>query len=127
MDQRLNQFLVEPLGIFKCVSRKGDILIPMIKDFVQFLKEFNVISLAVGFIMGTASTSLIGSLVKDVLMPLVEPLMSVESWKEAVVTIGPVQIGYGSFLAELINFVILALIIFIITKKLLKIERQKTT
>ncbi|MEK9131415.1 MAG: large conductance mechanosensitive channel protein MscL [Patescibacteria group bacterium] len=99
----------------------------MIKDFVQFLKEFNVISLAVGFIMGTASTSLIGSLVKDVLMPLIEPLMSVESWKEAVITIGPVQIGYGSFLAELINFVILALIIFIITKKLLKIERQKTT
>ena len=94
----------------------------MLKEFAKFLKEFNVVSLAVGFVMGTASTALVGSMVKDVLMPIAAPLVGAESWREAVWNIGPVHIAIGSFTAELFNFLILALIIFIIAKKLLKIE-----
>lgn len=94
----------------------------MFKEFAKFLKEFNIVSLAVGFIMGSASTALVNSLVKDVLMPIAEPLMSAEGWKEATWNIGPVSIAYGSFMAELFNFLILALIIFIVVKKLLKLE-----
>ena len=94
----------------------------MIKEFAKFLKEFNVVSLAVGFIMGTASTALVNSLVKDVLMPVAEPFLSAESWREATLDIGPVSIAYGSFIAELFNFIILALIIFFVAKKLLKME-----
>ena len=56
----------------------------MLKEFAKFLKEFNVISLAVGFIMGTASTALVSSMVKDVLMPIAAPIMGAESWREAV-------------------------------------------
>ncbi len=97
----------------------------MIKEFAKFLKEFNVIALAVGFVMGTASTALVGSLVKDVLMPIAAPLMGAESWREAVWNIGPIDIAIGSFAAELFNFLILALIIFIIAKKLLKMEAKK--
>jgi len=96
----------------------------MLAEFAKFLREFNVISLAVGFIMGTASTSLVNSLVKDILMPIAASLMSVESWREAALHIGPVTIAYGSFIAELLNFVILALIIFIVAKKLLRIEAE---
>ena len=96
----------------------------MLKEFAKFLKEFNVISLAVGFVMGSASTALVNSLVKDILMPIAAPLMSAESWKEAVLHIGPINIAYGSFIAELLNFLILALIIFIIVKKLLKMESE---
>lgn len=96
----------------------------MFKEFATFLKEFNIVSLAVGFIMGTASTALIGSLVKDILMPIAEPLMSAESWREATLNIGPVSLAYGSFMAELINFLILAFIVFFIAKKLLKMEMQ---
>ena len=94
----------------------------MLKEFAKFLKEFNVVSLAVGFVMGTASTALVGSMVKDVLMPIAAPLVGAESWREAVWNIGPVHIAIGSFAAELFNFLILALIIFFIAKKLLKIE-----
>ena len=97
----------------------------MLKEFAKFLKEFNVVSLAVGFIMGTASTALVGSLVKDILMPIASPLMGAESWREAVWNIGPVTIAIGSFAAELFNFLILALIIFIVAKKLLKMEAKK--
>jgi len=96
----------------------------MIKEFAKFLKEFNIVSLAVGFVMGTASTALVGSMVKDVLMPIAAPLMGAESWREAVWNIGPVHIAIGSFAAELFNFLILALIIFIIAKKLLKLEAE---
>lgn len=94
----------------------------MLKEFLEFLKEYKVVSLAAAFIMGTGSTNLINSLVKDVLMPIATPLMATESWKEAVFYIGPVAIAYGSFLAEVLNFAILAFIIFIIAKKFLKIE-----
>ena len=94
----------------------------MIKEFATFLKEFNIVSLAVGFVMGTASTALVGSMVKDILMPIAAPLVGAESWREAVWSIGPVHIAIGSFFAELFNFFILALIIFIIAKKLLKLE-----
>ncbi len=96
----------------------------MLKGFVTFLKEFNVVSLAVGFVMGTASTSLVNSLVKDVLMPVVQSFVSAESWREATLRVGAVSIAYGSFVAELFNFGILALIIFIVAKKLFKIEAR---
>ncbi|MEK7610452.1 MAG: MscL family protein [Patescibacteria group bacterium] len=98
----------------------------MINDFAKFLKEFNIVSLAIGFVMGTASTSLVNSLVKDVLMPIVTPLAGAESWREALWHIGPVTIAIGSFIAELFNFIILALIIFIIAKKFLKMKAQVT-
>lgn len=94
----------------------------MLREFAKFLREFNVIALAVGFVMGTASTALVNSLVKDVLMPIASPLMSAESWREATLHIGPISIAYGSFMAELINFIILALIIFFVAKKILKME-----
>lgn len=96
----------------------------MLTEFAKFLKEFNVVSLAVGFVMGTASTALVNSMVKDVLMPIISPILGAESWREAVWNIGPVHIAVGSFAAELFNFLILALIIFIVAKKLLKIETE---
>lgn len=96
------------------------------KEFIVFIKEYKVASLAVAFVIGQASTALINSFVKDILLPLTAPLMSAETWREAVLTIGPVTISYGSFLAELINFIILALIIFIVVKKVMKMEREQS-
>ena len=98
-----------------------------LKEFAVFLKEYKVVSLAIAFIIGEASTGLVNSLVKDILLPLATPLMSAESWKEAVFTIGPVTLSYGSFLADLINFIILALIIFIVAKKVMKMEKENAS
>lgn len=96
----------------------------MLKEFLEFLKEYKIVSLAMAFVMGAASTSLVNSFVKDIFMPIIEPFMAAGSWKEAMFKIGPIHIAYGSFLAELFNFLILALIIFIVIKKLLKIEAK---
>ena len=96
-----------------------------LKEFLQFLKEYKVVSLAIAFIMGEASTSLVSSLVRDVLLPIATPLMSVETWKEAVFHVGPVTISYGSFLADVINFIILAAIVFVVAKKIIRMEEEK--
>jgi len=94
----------------------------MLKEFVKFLKEFNVVALAIGFVMGSASTNLVKSLVDDIVMPILSPILSGDGWKEATLDIGKVHMAYGSFLAELLNFLILALVIFFVAKKLLKME-----
>lgn len=97
----------------------------LLKDFLTFLKEYKIISLAIAFVMGAASTSLVNSLVRDIFMPILAPLLPGTSWKEAVFIIGPIHIAYGAFLAEVLNFVILALIIFIIVRKLFKEEEEE--
>ena len=97
----------------------------MLKEFAKFLKEYKVITLAVAFIMGEASSSLISSLVKDVILPIAAPLMSAETWREAAFNLGPVRIAYGTVLADIINFVIVAFLIFIVARKLLQIEKGK--
>ncbi len=93
----------------------------MLKQFIEFIKEYNVVALAIAFIMGTASTTLVQSFVNDILMPIIAPIFASESWKTATLNLGPIHMVYGSFLASLINFTIMALAVFIIARKLLKI------
>lgn len=94
------------------------------REFMDFLKEYKIISLAVAFVMGAASTALVNSLVKDIFMPVISPLFPAEGWEAATLNLGPVHLAYGSFLAEFLNFVILALIIFIVVHKLIKLEAK---
>ena len=93
-------------------------------EFAEFLKKYKVISLAVAFVMGEASSGLMNSLVKDFFMPLIAPLMSAESWREASVSIGPVTIAYGTLIADIVNFIIVVLVIFIVARKLLQMESR---
>lgn len=95
---------------------------PILREFFSFLKEYNIISLALAFIMGAASNSLVKSLVDNIIMPFINPLTAT-SWEEAVWMLGPVQIRWGAFTAELLHFIILALVVFVIGKKILKKEK----
>jgi len=95
----------------------------MLAEFMDFLKEYKVIALAIAFIMGVAATSLIKSLVENIIMPVIGALIPGGAWKTATFTIGPVVLGWGAFLAELINFIIIAAVVFLIAKKLMKAEK----
>jgi len=97
----------------------------MFKEFAKFLKEYKIFSLAVAFVMGSASTALVNSMVKDVFMPLISPLISTAALKDAIWEIGPARVAIGSFSAELLNFVILAFIIFVVAKKIMHLEEKK--
>lgn len=95
----------------------------LVKNFMDFLKEYNAIALAIAFIIGAALTTLVQSLVNDIVMPVVSPLIPGGSWETATLALGPVVIKWGSFLSALINFVIIAFVVFFIAKKLLKEEK----
>ena len=97
----------------------------MLKEFKEFLKEYKVIGLAIAFIMGFASTSLIKSLVDNIMMPAITGFIPGAGWKTATFSIGPVVIGWGTFLGELLNFIIIAFLIFILVKKILKEDNAK--
>ncbi len=92
----------------------------MIREFLAFLREYNIITLAVAFVMGTASTDLVNSIVKGIFLPLAAPLTAAESFDKAAFTVSGITISYGSVVAELLNFVILALLIFIIVRSIPK-------
>ena len=95
----------------------------IITEFVEFLKEYKVIALAVAFIIGVASSALIKSLVDNIIMPIITPFIPGGAWKTATFAIGPIVIGWGPFLGELINFVIIAFVVFIVAKQVLKEEK----
>ncbi|MEK6942488.1 MAG: MscL family protein [Nanoarchaeota archaeon] len=95
----------------------------MIKEFQEFLQEYKVMGLAVAFIMGVAITALVKSLVDNIIMPLITPFIPGGAWQEATLNLGPVVLKWGAFVAALLNFVIIALVVFWIAKKVLKEEK----
>lgn len=98
-------------------------MIKIIKEFREFLKEYKVMALAVAFIIGVAATTLVQSLVNNIIMPIITPFIPGGAWQTATFTIGPIVIGWGAFLGALINFIIIAFVVFIIAKMVMKEEK----
>jgi large conductance mechanosensitive channel len=92
-------------------------------EFMEFLKEYKVIPLAIAFVMGVAITALITSLVNNVIMPIITPFIPGGAWQTATFALGPIVIGWGAFVGAVINFVIIALVVFMIAKMVLKEEK----
>lgn len=85
-------------------------------DFMKFLKEYSVIGLAIGVIIGSKAGELVKAIVDGLMMPLVGLVLPSGDWQSMVV--GPFAIGI--VLAALINFIIVAWMVFIFAKKVLK-------
>jgi len=85
-------------------------------DFRAFALKGNVIDLAIAVVIGGAFGRIISSLVEDLLMPLLNPLIPGGNWREMTVASG---IKIGSFLGSLLDFFIVALSLFVILKLLL--------
>jgi large conductance mechanosensitive channel len=93
----------------------------IIEEFKQFLDQYKVMGLAIAFIIGAALTTLVQSLVNDMIMPVISPAISTTGdWKASVFQIGPVTLKWGSFLSAIINFVIIAFVIFMMVKMIFK-------
>jgi len=95
----------------------------MMKEFKEFLEEYKVIGLAIAFIMGVAATALIKALVDYIIMPLITPFIPGGAWQTATFNIGPIVISWGAFLGAVINFVIIAFVVFMVAKKFFKEEK----
>ncbi len=88
----------------------------VISDFSDFLEEYKVMSLAIAFIIGTALTAMVQSLVNNVIMPIIGIFLPMGDWQGATVTVGGAVIGWGTFASELISFIILAFVVFFLVK-----------
>jgi large conductance mechanosensitive channel len=97
----------------------------LINEFLEFLKKYQVIGLAVAVIIGAAATNLVNALVADLIMPVVGVLVPNGDWQKSEFMVGPVKFLLGHFVGALINFVIIAAVVFVIVKFLMK-EKEPT-
>lgn len=89
-------------------------------EFKTFIMRGNVLDLAVGVIIGAAFQAIVTSLTSDIISPILG-LFGGMNFDQYALTIGDVSIGYGKFLTAVINFIIMAFVIFLIVKLVNKI------
>ena len=95
------------------------------KEFMDFLNKYQVIGLAVAFVIGAAATKLVNSTVADIIMPIIAVLIPGGNWREAIFQIGPIKFLLGDFAGAIIDFVIIAMVIFILVKYIMKGDTTK--
>lgn len=92
----------------------------LLEEFKNFALKGNVIDLAVGVIIGAAFGTIVKSLVDNVMMPLITALFPTEhSYKELHVNLNGQEVKYGAFFGDVMNFLIVALVLFIFIQKFL--------
>lgn len=104
-----------------------------IQEFFDFLKTFGIIGLAIAFVIGQASSKLVTALVEDLINPLVGlflPSGSLETLSAKIMNVSGTmsEFKYGDFIANIIDFLIIALVVFVAYKFLsrYKIVEDKT-
>ncbi len=102
------------------------------KEFTEFINRGSVMDLAVGIIIGSAFTAIVNSIVNDIIMPVVSLIGGGFDFTTLSVTIpnfyggeSGATIYYGKFIQNVINFLIIALVIFILIKSINKFRRKK--
>ncbi len=100
----------------------------MLKEFKEFIMRGNVLDLAVGVIIGGAFSSIVTSLVNNVIMPLIGIILGGIDFTSLTIKIQDAEIQYGMFLQSVIDFLIIAFCIFLMVKivnKLMHLKKKK--
>ncbi len=111
----------------------------MLKEFKKFALRGNMIDLAVGMIIGSAFTSIVNSLVNDMIMPVVSIFTGKVDFSnlfialdgksydtlEAAQTAGAATFNYGTFISNVINFLIMAFVVFLFVKGINKLKKPE--
>lgn len=104
----------------------------LISEFKEFISRGNVIDLAVGVIIGGAFTSIVNSLVNDIFMPVIGGIMSGINFTDlkiripaAIEGMEDVTIMYGNFIQAVVNFLLIALVVFLFVKAINKVRRKE--
>ncbi|MBQ6147889.1 large-conductance mechanosensitive channel protein MscL [Candidatus Saccharibacteria bacterium] len=103
----------------------------ILKEFKEFINRGSVIDLAVGIIIGGAFTSIVNSLVSDVVMPVISMIIGGFDFSNLKLTIPayidgiePATINYGNFITAVINFLIIAFVIFILIRSINNMKKK---
>lgn len=97
----------------------------LFKEFKTFIARGNVIDLAVGVVIGSAFGKIVTSLVDDILMPIIGAIIGGIDFNSLSIKVGEARIMYGSFINNIINFLIIALCIFFFVKLMNKVIKKK--
>jgi large conductance mechanosensitive channel len=95
----------------------------MLKEFKAFVMRGNVLDLAVAVIIGGAFGKIVGSLVNDIIMPIIGLVMGGVNFSELSITIGNAVVKWGSFVQTVIDFLVIAFVIFMIVKAANKMKK----
>ncbi|MGB4589229.1 MAG: large conductance mechanosensitive channel protein MscL [Clostridiaceae bacterium] len=96
-----------------------------IEEFKAFAIKGNVIDLAVAVVIGGAFTAIVKSLVDDLIMPLIAALFGTRDFSALIIPLNGSEIKIGSFLQAVVNFLLIALVIFTAIKMVTKVFRRK--
>lgn len=95
------------------------------KEFRTFIERGNVIDLAVGVVIGSAFGKIVSSIVDDILMPLIGVLIGGLDFSNLSIKVGDARVMYGSFIQNVIDFLIIAVCVFILVKAVNKFTKKK--
>lgn len=97
----------------------------MLKEFRTFLMRGNVIELAVGIVMGAAFSAIVTALVDHIITPIIVAVTGNASVNELVIQFGTTEIAYGLFLQAIIDFVLIALVVFLMIRFINSLTRKR--
>jgi large conductance mechanosensitive channel len=97
----------------------------LVQEFMDFLMKYQVIGLAVAFIIGAAATKMVTACVSDIIMPIIAVLIPGGDWRNSVLQLGPVKLLVGDFVGAIIDFVIIALVVFLVVRYMMKGDTSK--
>ena len=95
-----------------------------ISDFKSFIARGNVMDLAVGVVVGGAFSTIVTSLVDDIIMPLIGMIIGGIDFSSLSIKVGKAQIMYGNFIQNIVNFLIIAFCIFLMVKFMNKLTKK---
>jgi large conductance mechanosensitive channel len=98
-----------------------------LKEFRDFAIKGNVVDLAVGVIIGAAFGKIVSSLVGDIVMPLVGILIGGVQFESLVFMVGDAKVAYGKFIQNVVDFVLVAIVIFLLVKAINHFRRKAET
>lgn len=88
----------------------------MLKEFREFIAKGNVLDLAVAVIIGGAFGAIVTSFVNDIIMPLIGVILGGVDFTTLAITVGDAAVTYGNFIQAIVNFLIIAFVIFMVVR-----------
>lgn len=96
-----------------------------IKEFKEFISKGNVFDMAIGVIIGSSFSNIVSSVVNDLMMPILGIIIGGHDFSNLSIKVGNSAINYGSFLQNIIDFLIVAICLFIVIKGINKFKRKE--
>ncbi|KAF3301794.1 MULTISPECIES: large conductance mechanosensitive channel protein MscL [Lactobacillales] len=96
----------------------------MLKEFRDFIAKGNVLDMAIGVVMATAFTTIVNSLVNDIIMPFVGLFLGSTDFTSITVQLGSAVLTLGNFIQAVITFLIIALVLFFVMKAVASLKSQ---